>query len=96
MTGEPAVQLAPQVRPYGERCTCVDTPVDEEQTSSGIVLPIHERDGAKRGVVTAIGWLDTDLQVGTVVWYRGGVKIGDVTVVDRDAIIAYAGDDHGF
>lgn len=80
-----------KLRPYGARVTVADSPVDQEETSSGIVIPIGDREnpGFHRGVVLHVTHEMEPLEPGTVIFFRYGTRIADVTIVDADQIIAY-------
>lgn len=86
------------VLPYWGRVTLSESPVDETELGSGLVLPHkHDQDGGvSRGIVLAVDRLrdeptesGTDIAPGTVVYYRNGVTILDVVVVERRDILAY-------
>jgi len=88
------------VRPFWGRATVIDTPVEEVVRDSGIAVPLtfHGDDGVKRGVVDHVDddWDDPDrkratelLRPGTVVFYRGGVRVGDVVVLELNEILAF-------
>lgn len=82
------------IRPYGSRVTVAPSPVDETQTAAGIIVP-HAFEGSdrfERGVLLsstpdALG--DETLEAGTVVYYRRGLTIHDVILVEVDDILAY-------
>lgn len=83
------------VRPFYGRATVQESQVEEEQLASGLVVPFKS-DGSpfKRGVVLEVSHdpphLGADsLEAGMVVYYRHGVKIGDVTVVELSDVLAY-------
>lgn len=86
------------VQPFWGRVAVAPSPVDEEQNASGLIVPhrYDGDDGVKRGVVVAVDALRVeqtesveDLLPGTVVWYRNGVKVRDVDIVDRCDVLAY-------
>lgn len=94
--------LAKAVRPFWGRVAVLPSPVDEIETGSGIVIPLeHEDDaGVERGVVFRIdeSWNESQpqqrtaaeqLSPGTVVWYRGGVRVRDVVVLEMSEIYAF-------
>lgn len=98
-----SVVVGQRLRPFWGRVSVMDSPVDEEQTASGLIVPLrHEEmkdEVARRGVVLHIdqtyqdlsGWGDyaRRLEPGTVVYFREGKKIGDCWIVDIDDILAY-------
>lgn len=93
-----------KVRPFWGRVLVVDSPVDEAETASGLIIPL-KMDGSElsRAIVThhdahyaenpnSNGYPHPDLiPPGTVVFYRTslGKRIGDVVIVDVDDIWAY-------
>lgn len=94
------------LRPFWGRVLLIESAVDEEQRKSGLIVPLH-REGQesefKRGVVYRIDqtyheltqWGDYARQIdtGTAVFFRGGIKIGvDTWVVDIDDILAFESD----
>lgn len=101
MTAEAELTMK-QLRPFWGRVTVMESPVDEEQRQSGLVVPIafDGDDGMKRGVVLDVhakgpGLLEDAAEIltsGTVVYYRGGVRIGDVVVVELGDVVAYEAD----
>ena len=93
-----------KVRPFWGRILVLDSPVDEEQTESGLIVPVQSKDNPEltRAIVIQhdphyaehpdIGYPHTELlPIGTVIWYITtlGKKIGDVVAVDVDDIWAY-------
>lgn len=94
--------MAKLVRPFcgHGRATVQESPVDEAQRDSGLVVPLSfdGDDGVKRGVLLNVApdpgtYAGDPLPRGTVVWYRGGVRIQDVVVVDLANILAYEADE---
>lgn len=89
--------LAKELRPFWGRVAVLPSPVDEEERPSGLVLPLkHEDDaGILRGVVVALDEVYDQtrnferISAGTVVYYRGGVRIRDVVILDAAEILAY-------
>lgn len=86
------------VRPFWGRVAVAPSPVDETQRPSGIVVPdkFDGDSGVERGVVVCVDPLRVEdvesieeLTPGTPVWYRNGVRIRDVVIVDRRDILAY-------
>lgn len=92
-----------KLRPFYGRVAVMDSPVDEEQRGSGLIVPV-KGEGFQRGVVLEYDSLGEDnayttavidagvLVPGTVIFYRSGVRIGDVTVVELSEILAYEAD----
>lgn len=93
------------ILPFWGRATLMESTVDETQTEGGLIVPIafDGDDGLKRGVVLAVDnpWDEgttyhravAEIEVGTVVYYRGGTRIRGVIVVDMNEIVAFeAGD----
>jgi co-chaperonin GroES (HSP10) len=88
-----------KIKPWWGRLTVMESPVDEEQRDSGIIVPLKHEESApfKRGVLLDIDdFWRTDgkqvadiIEVGTVVYYLNGILIGDVTIVDPGDILAY-------
>lgn len=89
------------VRPFHGRVTVQESELEEETLASGLLVPFNsDASSLKRGVIVEVsgsvltgayddfGGAD-ELQPGMVVYYRSGVKIGDVVVVDVRDIIAY-------
>ena len=92
----PAELTMKQIRPFWNSVTVADTLVDEEQRTSGLILPImgdYNQTPFHRGVVletSGENFADADvLKPGMVVFFVDGVKIGDVWVVDTTDILAY-------
>lgn len=96
-----AETLVPTVRPFWGRATLIESPVDESELESGLVLP-HTFDGdggVKRGVIQDVDpfWdeipshehVRENLKPGTVVFYTGGTRIRDVVVVQMIEILAF-------
>lgn len=89
-----AAEEAPTVMPFWGRAVIAPSPVDEHQTKTGLIVP-HKYDGGdgfERGVLLAVGQDDTNaapLEPGMVVYYRRGVRILEVVVVDLQDILAY-------
>lgn len=85
-----------EIRPFWNRVTVMESPVDEMQAASGIILPFGD-DGSRawrRGIVVNAAldnFTDTDGQLtpGTVVYWTGGFQIMDVWVVDTENVLAY-------
>jgi hypothetical protein len=85
------------IKPFCNSVTVIESPVEETVLASGIELP-HNYEGKtdiKRGVIVSKGDCHCEtwehLENGTVIYYRGGVQIADVYIVDHDQIIAYEG-----
>lgn len=90
-----------KVKPFWGRATVMASPVDEEQLQSGLILPVKldETHGVKRGVLVDVDrhWDDAtpgrlvsdQIRTGMAVYYRNGIQIGDVIVVEMGDIIAY-------
>lgn len=87
-----------KVQPFWGRVAVAPSPVDETQLPSGLVVPdkFDGDSGVERGVVAAVDRLNVEhaesmeeLTEGTVVWYRNGVRIRDVVIVDRADVLAY-------
>jgi co-chaperonin GroES (HSP10) len=97
--------VAVALRPFWGRVTVQESPVDETETPSGLVLPLkHEGDdGLVRGIVlhcsdSSLNGLTCDaaavLSRGTVVYYRAkaGMKISGVVILDFADVLAYEED----
>jgi co-chaperonin GroES (HSP10) len=91
---------AKQIKPFWGRVSLIESPVEETVVHSGIVVPskFEGDDGIKRGIVVGIdlagdllgGPALAELEIGTVVFYRGGVKLpGGVIIVEARDIYAY-------
>lgn len=91
-----------QIKPFWSRVSLIESPVEETELHNGIVVPsrFEGDDGVKRGVVVAIdhvwdentpGRLMADqLEPGTVVFYREGIKLpGDIVIVEIKDILAF-------
>lgn len=87
------------VRPFWGRVTVLESLVDEATRDSGLIVPlVHDSDdGVKRGVVADVDddWDDPGrkracerLPPGTAVYYRGGIRIGDVIILEIGEILA--------
>lgn len=85
------------IKPFWGRVTVIASPVDEEQHSSGLIVPVGYN-GAEydlqRGVVIDVDHKDSDyysdrLQSGTVVYYRRSYRLGDLQIVEPEDIYAY-------
>lgn len=85
-----------RVVPFWGRISVIESPVDEAERESGLIVPVKFEgdDGVKRGVI-----VDTDplgdanewwerLTPGTVVYYRGGIRLGDLVLIGIDDILA--------
>lgn len=90
------VQTDAQVKPFWGRVSVANTPVDEHQRDTGLILPFGSiEDHLVRGVVVAVDSAYENstyagvLQPGMIVWYRAGRRILDVTIVDFEDIYAY-------
>jgi hypothetical protein len=86
------------VRPFWGRATLMESPVDDAQRPSGLIVPMGKDAGSdvKRGVLLHIDehWdesqlVSDQLKPGMAVFYRGGVSIADVIVVEMNEILAY-------
>lgn len=95
--------IAKTIRPYigHGRAALSESPVDEVQTSSGLIRPLSfdGDDAVRRGVVLscvidplAIFREIEPLEVGAAVWYRSGIRIADVVIVDLQNVLAYEAD----
>lgn len=94
---------AKQTKPFWGRVSLIESPVEETVLRSGVVVPMkYDGDsGVKRGVIVGLAAAlhDNDgereaeieqIQPGTVVFYRDGVKLPDGTVVvDLPDILAF-------
>lgn len=89
------VKSSTLVRPFCNAVAVIESPVDEEQRDSGIIIPLpgDERHHVRRGVITHLGSCNCEdwklLEEGTVIYYVRGIKINDVMIVDHDDIVAY-------
>lgn len=98
MTGATGELTMKSLRPFWSllpgRVTVIASSATEEQRESGLVVPItHDGDdGAKRGVVLDVTEEGTPIEAGSVIFYRRGIKIGDVVVVDLVDVLAYEAD----
>lgn len=88
--------LMKNVKPFYARATVAASPVDEAEHESGLIVPIQYSgaDEFKRGVLLDVHneppHLGAELlERGMVVYYRKGVSIGDVIVVELRDILAY-------
>jgi co-chaperonin GroES (HSP10) len=93
-------EIEARLRPFWGRVLVVESPVDEEQRQSGLIVP-HKFEGSadvRRGVVVDVDgeWSDPDrraaaerLPPGTVVWYRGGTRVGEFVLMQIDDVLAY-------
>lgn len=90
------VKTDAQVKPFWGRVSVADTPVDEHQRDTGLILPFGTiEDHLTRGIVVAVddAYQDSQyagrLQPGMIVWYARGRRILDVTIVDFEDIYAF-------
>lgn len=91
--------LQAQLRPFWGRLMVLPSPVDQAELPSGLIVPINGMQGAERGVVyqSDIAYdeaypgydISTILPVGTVVYFKGGVRIGEYVFVTGQEIYAY-------
>lgn len=87
------------LRPCWGHFTVLPSPVDEVERQSGVIVPISSAEHSEytRGIVlhVASGGIpeDAKLPEGSVVYYWGGARIGDVVVVGYEGIVAYVEDD---
>jgi len=84
------------LRAFYGRVIVMPSPVDESETAGGVIVPIQYAgsDAFERGVVQHAapepsGLGAENLEPGTVVYYRCGVRIHDVVVVDLADVLAY-------
>jgi len=89
-----------RLRPFWGRIAIIESPVDETELASGLIVPIEMEDSLlKRGVVvhhdkhykehSEAGYPTTELiPEGTVVYYMAANsnRIGDIVLVDADDI----------
>jgi co-chaperonin GroES (HSP10) len=101
--------VAAALRPFWGRVTVSESPVDEAETPSGLLLPLkhEEDDGILRGIVlncsdrAAAGYTcdaADHLTPGTVVYYSAlaALKIAGVTILHHADVLAYEDEeDHG-
>lgn len=108
MTSETSVAQR-QLRPFWGRVTVLESPVDEEERESGLIVPLLAVQGEKvdpvhRGVVLHIDqtYHDTEghwnayarqINSGTVVYFKDGRRILDTWVVDIADVLAFELDD---
>lgn len=105
MMSEKKSAVMHKTRPFYGRIMCIDSPVDESQLESGLIVPLKLDDSVlTRAIVihhdkhftehsSDQSYPYTDLiPVGTVIWYLVGKVIGDVVIVDVDDIYAYEED----
>jgi hypothetical protein len=90
-----------RVRPFWGRIAVIDSPVDETELASGLIVPVELDDSPlHRAVVihhdkhykehAEAGYPTTELiPEGTVIYYTSGLRVGDVTIVDADDIWAF-------
>lgn len=76
------------VHPFGNRCVVSDPPADD-QTPSGLILPVGVDDYAVGIVIEMEG--DNALAAGSVVYYHKGhgVVINGVRVIGNECIMAW-------
>lgn len=91
-----------KVRPFWGRVLVMDSVVDQEETASGIIVPVQdESSDLTRAIVvnhdpyyvvnpSMANYPQVELlPIGTVVWYARGRKVGDVVIIDVDDIWAF-------
>jgi hypothetical protein len=82
------------------RATVIPSPVEEIEHPGGLVVPLRfdGDDDVKRGILVhadtapEYGTEETPLDSGIVVYYRGGIAIAGIVVVDLQSVIAYEAD----
>jgi co-chaperonin GroES (HSP10) len=97
-----ATSVGQRVRPFWGRVAIMESPVDQEQRPSGLIVPLkHEEieETCRRGVVLHIdqryheldGWgvYAQQIDAGTVVYFTKGVRVGDTWIVDISDVLAY-------
>lgn len=86
------------LRPFWGRIMVIPSSVNETERRSGLIVPTEYEgdDEVKRGVVTHVDrWRaepiesPDDIGPGDIVYYRGGVKVLDTVVLERNEIYAY-------
>jgi hypothetical protein len=93
-----------RLRPFHGYVTVIESPVDEAQRQSGLIVPLTAETGKcqlERGVVLQVADLDANgmpraldgIREGSVIYYRHGDRILDVIVVPFGAIVAYMDDE---
>jgi co-chaperonin GroES (HSP10) len=88
-----------KLRPYYGRIAVLESPVDELERPSGLIVPLDEGDDeTRRGVIIRIDYVDDTedteyvrerLREGTVVYFTGGITISDIIFLQSSQIIAY-------
>ena|SRR5665213_1383463 len=92
-----------RLRPFTGYVTVIESEVDEEQRTSGLIVPLGGSD-LRRGVVLHtpdVAYEDVPmfeaaaqlLTEGTVVYFRQGERIADVIVVAIHDVVAYMEDE---
>ena len=91
--------LVTKVHPFWGRVSVIESPVDETQQPSGLILPwAADEKHLLRGVVTGNDpTYDSDdsyrysdvLKPGVIVWYTHGVRVRDVVIVNASDIYAF-------
>lgn len=97
-----STRVAAALRPFWGRVTVAESPVDETETDSGLVLPLRHKDddGILRGMVLhcsdrSPGGLTCDasdhLLPGTIVYYSAmaGLKVAGVVILHHADVLAY-------
>jgi hypothetical protein len=95
------VHASKLVRPFWGRATVIESPVDETERQSGLIVP-HRHEGdddVRRGVIldidrvfddgSAPGKSSEQIDKGMVVYFQGGVQVLDVIVLRMDEIVAF-------
>jgi hypothetical protein len=98
-------KVGTRIRPFWGRATLIESPVDEDQLESGLIVPHHhdDDDDVRRGVIIDIdySWDESNpqarcaieqIRTGYVVYFRNGVRVRDVIVVEIADILAYEAD----
>jgi hypothetical protein len=87
-----------RLRPFWGRVLVLESPVDESERPSGLIVPMGEAGSTqvKRGVVLHIDpWHGEpipsaeEILPGTVVYYIDGVQVLDGVILERSQIYAY-------
>lgn len=87
------------IKAFCNSVTVLPSPVDENETASGIIVPLDYEGNAKieRGVIISKGECHCEmwdrLRPGLVIFYKKGTQIRDVVVVFHDDIVAYEEED---
>jgi co-chaperonin GroES (HSP10) len=78
------------IHAFGDRLIVEDPPADEQRLAIGIILPSGVRGRPRKGIVRDVGDDVPHLEPGDLVYYAGGVELGEVIVVQAANVFAWS------